>query len=191
MANSAKKSVAASGAATATFSETSNNVDVTKVGYMTKASENLPFRVLCMGPVTDKDGNIVKDENGDVSYGYISDHPVLEYHPRYEGEEVFDQINKEGKFIEAGFGMAHFPTCKRSKTGTDMLGMISRNCRELGVDPDNFIHGEIHPGDEKHPNDDYSSYSYFLAVGSGMQFVEMKGHPDAIYPVWTTKKPVV
>jgi hypothetical protein len=73
-----------------------NVADVDKVGYKTKASEGLPFRVILAGIQIDKDGNAYKV--------YTTDKPIVEYGTYYKAEAAIRQINEEGKFKKAGFG---------------------------------------------------------------------------------------
>lgn len=184
MANPGTKqeTISVSASVAAAFGSTANdtNIDVTKVGYVTKASEGLPFRVLCLGPVTDQYGNVMKDEDGNVSFGYIGDRPILENNSWHNSKDVLNKINRDRKFIEAGFGMTNFPTSKHGRTGTDMLGMIYRHKKELGITA-SWIHGEAAS----------NYYSFFLNSGDGDQSKNSKGSHVAAFPAWSVKQPII
>lgn len=177
-----KTVISMSASVAAAFAPTANdnNVNVTKVGYVTEASEGLPFRVVCLGPVTDQYGNVVKDKEGNVSFSYIADRPIFENDSWHNAKKAFETINKEGKFIEAGFGMADFPTSEHGNAGTDLLGMIYRNKKELGITAD-WIHGEACNNDS----------SYFFYCRDGGQDEGTKDANAAAFPTWRVKYPII
>lgn len=147
-------------------------VDVTKVGYLTKASEFLPFRVVGLGPVDDRYGN--------VSFVYTTDRPILKRSSWGQAKKELEKINNEGLFIKAGFGMADFPTSKLGDTGTNVLGIIYENKKELGITVDG-IHGELYDGfDVCHLN-----------CNTGHQYDNIKDNYAAVFPAWMVKHPII
>jgi hypothetical protein len=180
----AKKTVGSMSASVAAAFANDNNVDVTKVGYVTKASEGLPFRVQYAGLVKDDKGGIYRDENGDVRHLYTTVDPVLKNDSHYKAATAFRKINKQGEYGAAGFGGADFPTSKYGPrgqvTGTDMLQTLFKNKKALGIKAD-WIHGEARDNDS----------SYFLYSRNGELDVDNKDATAVAFPTWVVKHPII
>jgi len=161
---------AASSQATATFAATNdNNVEATKVGYTTKASEKLPFPVKLLG---------ITEEDGQKTYHYTA-RINIPYGTWYNNNEAIQKLNNDGEYEKAGFGKANLPTNKFTSK-TNELGMLHENKEALGI-TDNWIWGESRD----------TNGAYYLHCNNGSQNFNHKDNYAAVFPVWRVNHLVI